>query len=151
MNRNKRLAIAFLVTVFAVVAVLGLGVRGASVASAQDDKIVCDLTLITMLYISEHVYGHFPMTDVSNFDFGQYTPLFEAMMAEMEAMTPTEEAEMAPTEEMAMEPTEEMVSEFTQLLHGDIPGEPAECTALRHELDAWFLAHFNMEMEMGEG
>jgi hypothetical protein len=151
MLRNKRMTSTFLLGIFAFALSFGFGFRNVSVARAQD-KIVCDWTLISLLYISEHVYGHFPMTDVSNFEFGQYTPLFEAMMADMEAMAPTEEAAMAPTEEAAMAPTEEAaMGDMVMLPHGDIEGEPEECTALRHELDVWFLDHFNMEMMMPEG
>jgi hypothetical protein len=153
--RNKitfMMATAFLVVV--LFASFGFGAQ-RNIVEAQDDQIVCDWTLITLLYISEHEYGHFPMTDVSNFDFGQYTPLFEAMMAEME-MTATEEPEMSETEEPEMSETEEPeMSEteeppFTFLEHGDIEGEPQACTDLRHELDAWFLGHFMHEMEMDE-
>jgi hypothetical protein len=148
MTRNKRLALVAILSVFALALMFGVGVQRNQVAHAQDEMITCDLTLISLLYISEHVYGHFPMTDVSNIDKGQYAPLFDAMMAEMEQMEPTEEAMMEPTEEAAMEPTEEAMMEgMTMLAHGDIPGEPQACTDLRHELDAWFLSHFNMEME----
>jgi hypothetical protein len=149
---KKQFVLGMVVVLFAVTTIFGFGLTRTQVASAQDEKIVCDWTLITMLYVSEHVYGHFPMTDVSNFEFGQYAPLFEAMMAEMEMeATPeaemTEEAAMEATEEAAMEPTEE-VEGMVLLAHGDIPGEPQACTDLRHELDAWFLDHFNMEMGM---
>jgi hypothetical protein len=148
MNRNKRIVLAFLSLVLVVATVFGFSLRATSVTRAQDEMITCDLTLISLLYISEHVYGHFPMTDVSNIDKGQYAPLFDAMMAEMAQMEPTEEAAMEPTEEVAMEPTEEVAMEgMTMLAHGDIAGEPQACTDLRHELDAWFLSHFNMEME----
>jgi hypothetical protein len=89
------------------------------------------------------------MTDVSNIDKGQYAPLFDAMMAMMEEMEPTEEAEMAVTEEAEMAATEEAMMEgMTMLASGDVIGEPQVCTDLRHELDAWFLEHFKHEMEM---
>jgi hypothetical protein len=152
MNRSKRIAVVAMSAVIALAAAFAFVAPRAQLVRAQDEMVQCDLTLITLLYISEHVYGHFPMTDVSNLDKGQYAPLFEAMMAEMEmnatpeAMAPTEEA-MAPTEE-AMAPTEEAMM-GTMLAHGDIPGEPQVCTDLRHELDAWFLEHFMHEMEMG--
>ena len=147
MNRNKRIVLAFLIPVLVVATVFGFSLRATSVTRAQGEMITCDLTLISLLYISEHVYGHFPMTDVSNIDKGQYAPLFDAMMAEMAQMEPTEEVAMEPTEEVAMEPTEEVAMEgMAMLASGDIAGEPQACTDLRHELDAWFLSHFNMEM-----
>lgn len=149
MTINKRFALGAVLAVFAFVAVFGFGIQQTQIASAQDEMITCDLTLITLLYISEHAYGHFPMTDVSNIDKGQYAPLFEAMMAEMAEMEPTEEAMMEPTEEAMMEATEEgMMDDMAMLAHGDLPGEPQVCTDLRHELDAWFLEHFKHEMEM---
>lgn len=147
---NKKSIAKLLVAVLVVAAIGAFGFSSQrNVVEAQDDLIVCDWTLITLLYISEHEYGHFPMTDVSNFDFGQYTPLFEAMMAEMEEMEPTEEPEMeemVETEEAEMEETEE--PPFTFLEHGDIEGEPQACVDLRHELDAWFLEFFMADMEM---
>jgi hypothetical protein len=148
MNHVRKL-IALSVALVALLAVAAFAMPRAQVASAQDEMVQCDLTLITLLYISEHVYGHFPMTDVSNIDKGQYAPLFDAMMEAMMEMTPTEEAAMAPTEEAMMAPTEEAAMEGTVLAHGDIPGEPQVCVDLRHELDAWFLDHFKHEMEMG--
>lgn len=151
MQTVRRFAPLSLVVALVAVFVASFGFVQTNTVVAQDeDPIVCDWTLITLLYIAEHDYGYFPMTDVSNFDFGQYAPLFEAMMAEMEAeMEPTEEsAEMEPTEEPAMEPTEEPMGTFLE--HGDIEGEPQACEDLRHELDAWFLDHFMMGMEMGE-
>ena len=141
MTRNKRFFVTTVFAVFALVAVFGFGVQRNQVARAQDGMVTCDLSLISQLYISEHVYGHFPMTDVSNIDKGQYAPLFDAMMAMMEQMVPTEEAMMEPTEEVMMEG-------MTILASGDVPGEPQVCTDLRHELDAWFLKHFKLEMEM---
>ncbi len=149
MTRNKRFLVTTVFAVFALVAVFGFGVQRNQVARAQDGMVTCDLSLISQLYIAEHVYGHFPMTDVSNIDKGQYAPLFDAMMAMMEQMVPTEEAMMEPTEEAMMEPTEEVMMEgMTILASGDVPGEPQVCTDLRHELDAWFLEHFKLEMEM---
>lgn len=147
--KHVRKLIALSVVVLALLAVTVFAMPRAQVASAQDEMIQCDLTLITLLYISEHVYGHFPMTDVSNIDKGQYAPLFDAMMEAMMEMTPTEEAMMEPTEEAMMEPTEEPMMDGTMLAHGDIPGEPQVCSDLRHELDVWFLEHFMHEMEMG--
>lgn len=150
MRMNKRFTWAVAFLALALVVSVGFAFQqNVQAQDGEDGPIVCDWTLITLLYISEHEFGHFPMTDVSNFDFGQYTPLFEAMMAEMEEMEPTEEApEMEPTEEPEMEPTEEPESPYTQLPHGDIEGEPQACEDLRHELDAWFLDHFMMEMDM---
>lgn len=156
---NKRFSALALIVVFVVSTFVGFGFNAApALAQDQDEEgpIVCDWTLITLLYIAEHEYGYFPMTDVSNFDFGQYTPLFDAMMAEMEMeataepeMEATEEAEMEATEEPEMEATEE--PPYTFLPHGDIEGEPQPCEDLRHELDAYFLDHFMHEMEMGMG
>ena len=148
MNKVRSL-IAVSVAALTLIAVFVFAMPRAQVASAQDEMVQCDLTVISLLYISEHVYGHFPMTDVSNIDKGQYAPLFDAMMEAMMEMTPTEEAMMEPTEEAMMAPTEEAMMDGTMLAHGDIADEPQVCTDLRHELDTWFLEHFMHEMEMG--
>ena len=61
--------------------VLLLVVPFAVPASAQDSgMIVCDSTLITLLFVAEHDFGYEPMMDVSTFEKGQYAPLFDAMM-----------------------------------------------------------------------
>lgn len=131
--------------------VLLLVVPFAVPTSAQDmGMIVCDSTLITLLYIAEHDYGYSPMMDVSVFEKGQYAPLFDEMMSMMEEgdmmgdMTPEammEEGEMA---------EDEMMGEMTMLAPGNIEGEPAECTELRAALDSFFYEHFTMGM-MEEG
>ena len=128
--------------------VLLLVIPFAVPASAQDmGMIVCDSTLITMLYVAEHDFGYSPMMDVSTFDKGQYAPLFDAMMMEegdmMEEMTPEammEEGDMA---------EDEMMGDMTMLAPGNIEGEPAECTELRASLDSFFYDHFSMMMAEG--
>ncbi len=133
-----------------VLFVLLLVVSFAVPASAQDSgMIVCDSTLITLLYIAEHDFGYVPMTDVSTFEKGQYAPLFEAMMMEegemsegdmMEEMTPEammEEGDMSEGE---------MMDDMMMLPAGMVEGEPAECTALRAELESYFYEHFSMGM-----
>lgn len=110
--------------------------------------IVCDSTLITLLYIAEHDFGYEPMMDVSHFEKGQYTPLFDAMMM-MEEGGMTQE--MTPEAMMEGDIAEgEMMGEMTMLAPGNIEGEPAECTELRAALDGFFYEHFTMGM-MEEG
>ena len=115
---------------------------------AQDTMMThtCDSTLITLLFIAEHDYSFHSMMDVSSFDKGQYAPLFEAMMAEM-----------GDGDMMMEEPTEEMMGEDSSMMGGDMmmlsPGvvadEDTACTDLRAELEAFFYAHYTMNM--GEG
>jgi hypothetical protein len=130
--------------------ILLLVVPFAVPASAQDDMgmIVCDSTLITLLYVAQHDFGYSPMMDVSTFEKGQYAPLFDAMMmmeegemAEgemMEEMTPEtmmEEGEMA---------EDDMMGDMMMLAPGNVEGEPAECTELRASLESFFYDHFSM-------
>jgi hypothetical protein len=150
----KRLALLSLV----LVALFGLGFAlFARPAVAQDEMmegVACDSTLITLLYVAEYEYGFHSMMDTSTFAKGQYEPLFEAMMMEMEEgmgdemMESTEEAMMESTEEVMME--EPMMDEM-MLPVGTVAGEDPACTALREELDAFFYETLNEMMMAEEG
>jgi hypothetical protein len=133
-----------------VLFVLLLVIPFAVPTSAQDSgMIVCDSTLITLLFVAEHDFGYVPMMDVSTFEKGQYAPLFDAMMAMMEEGDMaegemTEEGEMMEEGEMA---EGEMMEEGMMMLSpGNIEGEPAECAELRASLEGFFYDHFSMEM-----
>ncbi|MFN8417975.1 MAG: hypothetical protein U0528_01820 [Anaerolineae bacterium] len=73
-------------------------------AQSMDSAIVCDSTLITLLYVAEHDYGFHSMTDVSTIEKGQYKPLFDAMMASMDGgmMESTPDSMMAGTPDAMM-------------------------------------------------
>lgn len=154
MSHKKRFTLVSLV--IGVVLIMSLGLPAVS---AQDDAmIICDSTVITLLYIAEHDYGYVPMTDVSNIDKGQFAPLFEAMMMsdEMEAteepeMAMTEEPEMAMTEEPEMAMTEEAGMMMTHLEPGAVADENEVCAALRVELEHFLFDQFEHDMMMSEG
>ncbi|MBI5666925.1 MAG: hypothetical protein HZC41_02885 [Chloroflexi bacterium] len=131
--------------VLSVVAILVL-VLALLPAQAQDSgMIVCDSTLITLLYLAEHDYGFHPMTDVAQFDKGQFAPLFDAMMAEMMEATPEAMMEEA-TPEMMTEET--MMEGMTQLQPGVVEGENEACTQLRAEVEAFLYETLKSGMMM---
>jgi hypothetical protein len=137
---------------FVFVAILGLGFAlTAQQTAAQDEMMthICDSTLITLLYIAEYDYGFESMMDLSTFDKGQYTPLFDAMMMEDE-----DDGMMEMTEEPMMEEemmTEEPMMEGMMLPIGNIEGEDPACAELRAELDAFFYEGFNAMMMEEDG
>ncbi len=135
--RTRFFAIA-LVLVMAATLVVG------GVAQAQDEMMThtCDSTLILLLYIAEHDYGFHSMMDVSTFEKGQYAPLFEAMMAEMEG-------EMMESEEAMME-EEMMEGDMMMLSPGNIEGEDPACADLRAEVAAFLYEVLSADMMMEE-
>jgi hypothetical protein len=128
----------------ALVVVMAAALVAGGVAQAQDEMMAhtCDSTLILLLYIAEHDYGFHSMMDVSTFEKGQYAPLFEAMMAEMEG-------EMMESEEAMME--EEMMEGDMMLLSpGNVEGEDTACTDLRAEIEAFLYKTLSADMMMEE-
>src|SRR5215468_10251429 len=95
--RNRILALAMLIATLAAVVALSGTVRPAQ---AQGDKpVVCDSTLITLVYLAEHDYGYHSSMDMTKFETGQFKPLFDSMMA---AMQGTPQAMMSGTEQPMM-------------------------------------------------
>jgi hypothetical protein len=139
-------------SVLCTVALLALTPAFARVTQAQDTMMThtCDSTLITLLFIAESDYGFHSMMDVTSFDKGQYAPLFEAMMANMDMG----DSMMQPTEEMMAEG--DMMTEDSTMMQGDMmmltPGivadEDPACTDLRAELEAFFYTEFSADMAM---
>ena len=118
--------------------------------SAQDDgMIACDSTLLTLVLVAEYHYGFESMYDLSTFDKGQLAPLFESMMSMMDDETMTEDPMMEEGEEMREE-GEEMMGDTMMLPHGDIEGEPEDCTALRAEVESFLYDHLSAELMMEE-
>lgn len=138
-----------LISISLVLAVIFVLALPASAQDAMEEKIVCDSTLITLLYIAEHDYGYEPMMDVSVFEKGQFTPLFDAMMAMMDEGDMEEEmteGEMMEEGEMA---EDSMMEDTVMLAPGIVADEPAECTELRTSVEGFIYEHFSMAM-MGE-
>ncbi len=136
-----------LISISLVLAVIFVLALPASAQDAMEEKIVCDSTLITLLYIAEHDYGYEPMMDVSVFEKGQYAPLFDAMMAMMEEGD-MEEGEMAEGEMMEEGDMAEgeMMDDMVMLAPGVVAGEPAECTELRTSVETFIYEHLSMMM-----
>ena len=152
-------------------------------AHAQDAKVVCDADLILSLYTAENNFNYaavadkvmaahpdMKMTDMSKLDYGQFTPLFDAMMKMMDksmmshsammddkmmsSMTDMMSMSMADMEKSMMTsmPADSNMAQMTTLPNGDIAGEPAECTSLRASLRQFYtaLAGEGMMMSMAE-
>jgi hypothetical protein len=114
---------------------------------------VCDSTTILMLYIAENDYGYQPMMDISTFEKGQYAPLFDMMMANMEEGEMMEEEPMAEEETMMEEEAMaegEMGEDMMMLAPATIPDEDPACTELRASVESFIYDHFAMEMMAAE-
>lgn len=159
-----------------LVLALTVGV-GASGVLAQDTMmehgtIVCDADLILSLYNAEYHFDYAAIHDkamgmmegaamepsfkLTDFDYGQFSPLFDAMMTMMDTnmsmgmMDETMMTGMVGMMSMSMEdmqaammaaaPAGTMMDGMTTLAAGDVAGEPAECTALRADLRQFYLA-----------
>jgi hypothetical protein len=149
MNRISRLFALTFVVLFATA--LGFATTRQAPVQAQDDMMThtCDSTLILLLYIAEYDYGFKSMMDVSTFEKGQYAPLFEMMMAQMEEEMMTEDDMMAEmTEEAMMD--DMMMDDMMMLMPAVIEGEDEACTALRAEIEAYLYKTISEDMMMME-
>jgi hypothetical protein len=142
---NKRL----LTLTLAAIVVLSLALLPA--VQAQDSgMIVCDSTLVTLLYLAEHDYGFHSMMDVSTIDKGQFQPWFDAMMSGEMMAEATPDAMMSgdmmeATPEM-MGTEDAMMQGMTTLQPGAVAGEPEACTQLRAEVESFLYAQLNSSM-----
>lgn len=123
--------------------------------AAQDDMVhTCDSTTILLLFLAEHEYGYAPMMDLSSFDFGQYTPLFEMQMAMVdsgEAEMMSEEEATAMMEDLStMMENREPMEGVTMLAPATITDEDPACTDLRTSVESFIYGHFAMEMMAAE-
>lgn len=120
-------------------------------AQAQDDsmmdEVVCDSTVITLLFLAENDYGFTSENlDLSVYAKGQYSGIFDAMMAMMDGEMMDDEMaddemmdDMADDEMMDDEMADdEMMDDMVTLTPGHIEGEAEPCNALREELDVFF-------------
>jgi len=159
----KRAAFLSLVAVIALGG--GLFASAAHPTQAQDSSgdsmamITCDSTLVTLLFIAENDYGFHSMYDVASLEKGEYQPLFDAMMAQME------QGDMGSGDNMGegdmsgdnMSSGDEsmggsdmsgdnMGGDMMLLSPGVVPGEDQFCTDLRAELEAYFYDYFTQSM-----
>ncbi len=166
--------------VFALVVVLIAGFGASRSVLAQDAmaaKVTCDSDLILSLYIAEYHFDFAAVEDklmaadssgammttldLASYDKGQFAPLFDAMMANMDSSMSTgmlDDATMTGVvtamsmDQAMMETTPEAMdgAMMTELAPATITGEAPECTALRDELRHFYTALANSSAMMSE-
>jgi hypothetical protein len=145
--------------------VFALVISGSAVF-AQDDMtdpgtIVCDADVILSLYNAEYHFDYAAILDASgaepgftlaDFDYGQFTPLFDGMMAMPDddmSMDDTMMTGMTGMMSMGMDDMmtqimgmmdNSMMEGMTMLAPQTVADEPAECTALRDNLRQFYIA-----------
>lgn len=134
---------------FAIFALV-LGVFVARPAHAQEGTptTVCDSTLMLLLFIAQHDYGFQSAVDVNTFDRGQFGPWFDAHSTATSGAAgtdavPTAEAGDASVGTDATAETGDATPPLTVLVPGVVAGEAVECTALRAELENFFVSEIN--------
>jgi hypothetical protein len=133
--------------------VFGLLLVVLAPVSAQDmmgEKVVCDSTLVTLLFIAEYEYGYEPMLDVGMLEKGQFAPWFEAMMSMMaDGMM---EEEMMSDDMMDDMMMDDMMMDdmMVTLVPGDVDGEDSFCTALRADVEKFLYDAIGGKMMMVE-
>jgi hypothetical protein len=147
----KRAAFLSLVVMIALGG--GLFATAAHPTQAQDNSgdnmgmITCDSTLVTLLFIAENDYGFHSMLDVSTLEKGEYGPLFDEMMAQMDqgdmGGDNMGEGDMSGGDTMS---GDNMNGDMMMLSPGVVPGEDQFCTDLRAELEAFFYDYFSNSM-----
>jgi len=163
-----------------LIVILAVGVFTVSAQDATEEKIVCDADLILSLYNAEYNFDYAAIHDtvmasgmesgfdLAQFDYGQFTALFDSMMTMMDesmsmgnldetmmqGMVGMMSVGMEDMGTMAMEmlPEGTVAEGATMLIPGTVADEPAECTALRDNLRQFYtaLAYENAIM-MAEG
>lgn len=161
MSAIFRTRFALLTAAVVLTLIVGFAVLpAAQITEAQEggEMIRCDSTTILLLYIAEYNYGFHSMMDVSVFEKGQYAPLFDAMMTSMQEGAMMDEGEMMqdPEDTMMgegemMEEGEMMDADMIALQPAVIANEPAECTALRVEVETFLYDVLSAEIMMMEG
>ena len=134
---------AFVLLALAIALGGGLFTSAAQPTQAQDNSgdnmgmITCDSTLVTLLFIAENDYGFHSMYDVSTLEKGEYQPLFDQMMAQMD------QGNMNGGDNMG---GDNMSGNMMTLSPGVVPGEDQFCTDLRAELESFFYDYFTNAM-----
>ena len=154
---------------------LAVSVNGVFAQDAMEEKVICDADLILSLYNAEYHFDYAAVQgavmaagmdsgfDLAGFDYGQFTPLFDGMMAMMDdsmSMGMMDETMMTGMvgmmsmslddmnmQMMAMLP-EGTMDGMTLLTAGDVTDEPAGCTALRTNLRQFYTALAGQSMMM---
>lgn len=159
----KRLSLIALVLIaFVIGSVAGIvTTRNTPAAQAQDGgemmTHVCDSSTILLLYIAEYEYGyHNDEMDLASFEKGQFAPLFDMMMMDMEDMGDEEMMDMEEAMGEAEAAIMEMMGEMDGMtMLGGVEGEDEACTALRDDVQLYLVsylyAYMMMDMEDMEG
>ncbi len=133
-----------IVQVMLVVSLLVLVIVPVTAQDDMGEMVVCDSTLVTLLFIAEYEYGYEPMVDVSTLEKGQFAPWFDAMMAMMDM------EEEAMSEEMTEEPMDDMMmsEDMVTLEPGVVAEENSFCTDLRADVEAFLYDAISADMMM---
>ena len=146
--------------VLALVAVLAFALAPAAAQDddgdmAMEEGIVCDSTLITLLFIAEYEYGYESMMDLSLFEKGQFAPWFDTMMSDMsmddESMDDESmDDESMDDESMDDEPMddESMGGDMVTLEPGNLADEDPACTELRASVEAFLADAIGSDLSM---
>jgi hypothetical protein len=146
-----RALVSFLIAGF--VMVTGFSLPIYRLAAQDDAPIVCDSSLVTQVLVAELDLGYIPPDGIAQLDFGQFTPIQEAIEARMQEQSAEEmaQAEAAMAEMLAMmEAMEsmEMPPDVTLLQPVAIQDEDEFCNILRTNLDAFLYLHLALELNM---
>jgi hypothetical protein len=134
--RNRVLALGIIVCT--LVTFLAFG-PSTALTQAQSTKIVCDSTLATLVYVAAHDYGYHASADLTKFETGQFTPLFQSMMSGA-MMEGTKDASMMAGTKDAMG------AMMVDLKPGVVRGENEACTKLRADVEGYLFAKFSAGM-----
>ncbi len=137
-----------------VVVVLALPFHPA--AAQDEERIVCDSTLVAQVLVAELDLGYIPPEEIARLDFGQFTPIQEEIQARMQELSAEEvtqaEANMAEMVElMEMMDTMETPADVTVLQVVSLADEHEFCNILRTNLEAFLYLHLALELNMIEG
>jgi len=164
------IASAFLIT--------ATNAQDATMEAPMMEAVTCDSTVAVLLLVAEHDYDYLSgmmmdeeaMAMMPHINLGQYQPLVDEIMAMMTAMMEEEpmmdmtEEEMVAHDEMLKNmmsmSTKDMISTYMtsmnmdmsgdmmELTPGNVDGEPAECAAVRADVEKFLVAHIITEMSM---
>ncbi|MEP6988312.1 MAG: hypothetical protein ABI970_22095 [Chloroflexota bacterium] len=126
------------------------GTTGTTAAEATASMgmgtLSCDSSTILLAGLAERYFGYMP-TDVtlSNYVYGQYSPLFDMSGITSPSMEATADMSMEATADVSANPT--MAPSTVMLNPAVISGEDPSCTTLRTSLESFFSA----QLQSGTG
>lgn len=141
-----------------------------SMTDTAGGSVMCDSDLVLSLYIAERYFGFGgvasmltgdQMLDLTQFDKGQYGPLFDTSMTTMPTTTLSPEQMQSTASLMMMDeatlmaqmasmmPADTDVNSLSMLNAATISGEDASCTLLRNQLNRFYSILAFQDMQMG--